>query len=293
MPLRDRMQAWEVAPSPQSWEKLAAALQSGIAASPDDSHEAASTLRDRMTALEVPPPATAWPAIAAALHAGADPHTAADPVEKTTTDPYPRAKVVPHRSLAPFLYRYAGVAAIVALVVWALNTRLLTGDKQDLSTSIVHLPPAGKHGAATPAGNANPVSPSDAANTANLNSADPAGNSAADPRFLQHGLPRIGATLTAAHGYSLPPVTAMRQLPAVTPDARYFRISNDQGKPVRLSAKFAPLYYQLLSDLETQSGSTRSSFQQMQEFLLSGGFIPDPANLFDVMEFKEVLEDGQ
>ena len=244
------------------------------------------------------PPAAAWPAIAAALHAGADPHTATDPVEKTTADPYPRAKVVPHRSLAPFLYRYAAVAAVVALVVWALNTRLLTGDKQDLSTSIVHFPPAGKQGAATPAGNANPASPHDAANTANLNSAtstDPAGNGtarAADPRFLQHGLPRIGATLTAAHGYSLPPVTAMRQLPAVTPDARYFRISNDQGKPVRLSAKFAPLYYQLLSDLETQSGSTRSSFQQMQEFLLSGGFIPDPANLFDVMEFKEVVEDG-
>ena len=111
-----------------------------------------------------------------------------------------------------------------------------------------------------------------------------------DPRVLPHGLPRIGTNLVTMHGYSLPPVTAMRQLPAVSPDARYFRISNNQGAPVRLSAKFAPLYYQLLSDLETQSGSARVSFQQMQEFLLSGGFIPDPANLFDVMEFKEVLE---
>ena len=99
--------------------------------------------------------------------------------------------------------------------------------------------------------------------------------------------------LAANYINTLPPASALRQLPATTPDARYYRISNELGQPVRLSAKFAPLYYQLLSDLETESGAAGTSFKQMQQALLHGSFMPDPANLFDVVSLKDVLENDQ
>ncbi|MFT4022621.1 MAG: hypothetical protein QM664_02410 [Flavihumibacter sp.] len=258
MPLRDRIQAWEVTPPPGSWEKIAAALSEDRPAAAGHGDEPESSLRDRMTAYEATPPAGAWQAIAASLG-------------KTTGEDhrYPRAKVVPQHSLRPYLYRYAGVAAIVALVVWGLNSNFFDPQKQNISTSIVRVPaPGGKQNAG--------IAPA-----------------APDQRNLPHALPRPTATLAASFPYSLPPVTALRQLPATTPDARYFRISNEKGYPVRLSAKFAPLYYQLLSDLETKSGSTRLLLEALQQQAQQATFGPDPANLLDMARIQELLVENE
>ncbi|HOA38551.1 MAG TPA: hypothetical protein PLQ32_11650 [Flavihumibacter sp.] len=265
VPLRDRLQAWEVTPPPGTWEKLSAALSEDNANLGEKRAEIA--LRDRLRQYETPPPAAAWQAIAAGLEQDDSQQQGAHPKrDKPVDEVYPQAKVVPHRSLAPYLYRYAGIAAIVALVVWGLNSNFFNLQKQDLNTSIVRVP-AAKPNATISA--------------------------APDPRHLQHGLPRTVNLLAANYINTLPPASALRQLPATTPDARYYRISNELGQPVRLSAKFAPLYYQLLSDLETESGAAGTSFKQMQQALLHGSFMPDPANLFDVVSLKDVLENDQ
>lgn len=299
-PLRDRIQQWEASPPPGAWNHIASAIA-------EDNAE--RQLSQRLQAMELPAPDPAWEKIAGSLGGS---NTSSEQIKKTP--------VIPIRPLYPYMIRYASIAAAIAVLVWLFNENPFGGWKPDLSTAIVPVPvPKGKittaETAAAPAkarsGSAVAVSAATANNSNNAGSSNDASNLRTEApiaanefsnpdkrRKMVHATLRytsngVGRQTIPIIQVANPSAMGMRSLPVQANDPRYIHVFNEQGIPVKLSAKFAPLYYRLIKELEADGVSGAGAMlKRLQEQVQQGAFIPDPENMFDMLRLRELLREN-
>jgi hypothetical protein len=278
-PLSHKINQWEASPPPGAWENISRELSEW---------NAEKKLAHKLNNWEAAPPVSSWTAI----------------TEQVSGTPQPAFKRgdVPVRTLSPYLVRYGAAAAIIGVIAWFLWSSPFKGGGE-MATSTIPL--TTEQAAATPSGAVPPAlstTPSveeytdatypDKQTAFNRNQ----GGKNRDPRDPAYSLVkrnRISMETTGRNWQKelvsqfLNP--ALKQLPVQETDRRYIRIASNTGNPVRLSAKYAPIYHQL-----TYPGDNvynRSSINSIEQKILTSQYTPDPGNLFDILQLVEILEE--
>ena len=268
-PLRNRMQHWEADPPPGLWDNISRELTEG---------KAEQRIRERIGALETTPPVQSWQSIAREI---------SEPVSPVETP------VIPIRPLYPYLFRYAAVAIVAGIMAWLLIDRPFSTPSSEIATSIVE-PPAPR----IEANNAVVTEPGN--KTANLVETDPDAvtHERKDPqREPRHASVRQVPELPPVEqkpvqlSVNLPSQQAVQELHVQNRNPRYITITNEAGEPVRLSAKFAYLYYQQVAGSEP--APINEIMNRLQQRLSQRPIVPDPANLLDMLRLREFVEKDQ
>lgn len=276
-PLSHKLNQWEASPPPGAWENI--------------SHEmsewnAEKRLAQKLNNWDAPPPAANWSAIAEQIS------------QKYSQPPFKRGDI-PVRTLSPYLIRYGAAAAVIGIIAWVLWSSPFK-DATEMATSTIPL--TTEQAAATPSGTVSsaPSAERAAEEYAEVTNRDKQSNysggpKSRDPRELAYTLVkrnRITMETTGSNWQKelvsqfLNP--AIQQLPVQQTDSRYIRISSQNGNPVRLSAKYAPIYHQLTY---SENGNSRYSINAIEQQLLKSPYFPDPGNLFDILQLKELIEE--
>ncbi|GAO44188.1 hypothetical protein [Flavihumibacter petaseus] len=313
--LSDRIQQWETPPPQGAWEAIAATLRED---------RAEQQLRDRLLPMEATPPPAAWSAIAGALAAPSISENTytytvtpdAVPVfsDSTSTDQslpetqHPKkAMVVPIRPLYPYLFRYSAVAAVIALLVWVLNRNPEGRPEQDLGTAITApakastVPPTVTPATPTPTSAKDELEALNSSVTSKTSDPDKYTKplkTARPPRLDRHAPASTSNSISADDLRATTSTmrnSPQQELPVQQKDPRYISITNEAGQTVRLSSKFAPLYYQLTgqADQPDPNGKRRKLLQLLEDRMTRVPFVPDPQNFFDIMLYHELLQAEQ
>ncbi len=278
-PLSNRMNQWEASPPPGSWEIVSRELKEV---------NAEKRLALRMESMEAMPPAAAWSTIAAAI-------------EKETPVPAFKRGDVPVRPLFPYLVRYGAAAAVIGCIVWLVSSRSFSG-ADELTTAALPIP-AEKAAPALPPGVNSPAENTAFTDSApvesNVGPALPGNRPGRSSKRKDPGYSMVKRlALYAAHQSSnwqqeisrQMSFSSLQSLPVQQRDLRYIRVASQNGNQVRLSAKYAPVYYELTNTNESYN-ALNHPFSSIEKQLLQSHYIPDPGNLFDLLHFKEILEE--
>lgn len=271
--LRHRFQQWEAIPPPEAWSAISIALK--------DMH-AEQQLLDRLQEFEELPPIENWTSIR----------------EKLQPSKRQKAPVIPMQPLYPYLIRYGSVAVLIGLVAWFFTANPFWQN--------------------TPANTVTVNNPGEPAKNKKLS--HPAiltaitGNQAAKADILAEQLTEPGNDLPARdpkyarvhlvetthlsktpynrqHAADHAPILSQQELPVQQRNHRYIIIYSASGEPIRLSAKFAPLYYAMIQEAENNSTNTATSLlRQLQDQMSQRPYIPDPNNHFDMIRLVDLLQ---
>lgn len=276
-PLSHKLNQWEASPPPGAWETISREMSEW---------NAEKKLAQKLNNWDSPPPATSWSAIA-------------EQISQTSTQPTFRRGDVPVRTLSPYLIRYGAAAAVVGIIAWVLWSSPFK-DASEMATSTIPL--TTEQAVATPSGTVPPIQATEPAaeEFAAVTNRDKQSNFSGgaknrDPREPAYALVRRNriAIETIGGNWQKGLVSqflnpAIKQLPVQQTDSRYIRIASNNGNSVRLSAKYAPIYHQLTY---SENGNSRYSINAIEQQLLKSPYIPDPGNLFDILQLKELLEE--
>ena len=278
--LRNKIQQWEASPPSGAWAFIADAMQEV---------NAENKLAARLGQYEENPPAELWAIVL-------------DQVQEKVKPEAPQAPVIPMQPLYPYLFRYGAVAILVGLVAWIISGNPFWEKPAQSNPAKISASPAGtdqpitidKPSLAT-AITGNPVTKPE---TEQPDGQKPSNNlPERDPKFATVNPPAYPAKETAET--RIPSVlqsTALplQELPVQKRNQRYIIIYSSAGEPVRLSAKFAPLYYELGQGTGNNTASTAEIFlQKMQQRMIRRPFIPDPNNHFDMIRLLDLLQQEQ
>ena len=264
-PLRNRMQQWEAEPPQGLWDNISRELNEG---------KAEQRIRERLAALETVPPVQSWQSIAREI---------SEPVSPVETP------IIPIRPLYPYLFRYAAVAIVAGIMAWLLIDRPFSTPSNEIVTSIIE-PPA-------PRIEENKAIVADAGNKTGRVADAPAvaTQEPEDPqREPRHSsirqipeLPQVEQKPVQL-SVNLPAQRAVQELHVQNRNPRYITITNEAGEQVRLSAKFAYLYYKQLTGSEQPK--LNEIMNRLQQHLSQRPIVPDPANLLDMLRLRDLAE---
>jgi hypothetical protein len=288
-PLSNKMNQWECSPPPGAWQAISLELQEW---------NAEKKLAQRLQAIETVPPAESWTAIAAALNQQAQP--AAILVEKRVESPAPRRETRV-RTLFPYLIRYGAAAAVIGFIAWALiNSN--SGGRNLNSTAIPLSSQASAHSEAglvprveQPAQNTIAQTSRSEGNRSELGRSQSATRKRKDPSyaFVRHSRSqsqRVSTNWEQLFSTKLR-TEPIRSLPVQQRDQRYIQIAAQNGNTIRLSAKFAPIYHYLTNRTE-ETVPQFQTISRLEQQLQQADFVPNPANLFDLLMLKELIEEN-
>lgn len=271
--LSNKMNEWEASPPPGAWEPISQHLQE---------FNAERKLSRRLLDYGEVPPTGTWQQISGAMQKDA-----------------PVVEIVPVRPLYPYLMRYAAAAAMIGFIVWFLSTSTLEGPK-DLTTAALPLTEATAVPVTEPPSAAKPntsiatqladgsfinESPSSLKRRISRREPTHAAVKRNDAEFAYS--PSEWTPEIAQHIYRL----FNRKLPVQQSDMRYINVSSANGAPVRLSAKYAHVYLSLTEGTGTEPAS-QQSFRKLEQQLLNTLYVPDPGNLFDLLQLQELLQEN-
>lgn len=276
-PLSHKLNQWEASPPPGAWENISREMSEW---------NAEKRLAQKLNNWDATPPAANWSAIAEQL-------------SKKTTQPSFKRGDVPVRTLSPYLSRYGAAAAVIGIIAWVLWSSPFK-DASEMATSTIPL--TTEQAVGSPSGTVPPIQSTEPAveefaevTNSNKQSNYSVGVKNRDPREPAYALVKRNriAIETIGSNWQKELVSqflnpAIKQLPVQQTDSRYIRISSQNGNPVRLSAKYAPIYHQLTY---AENGNSRYSIHAIEQQLLKSPYIPDPGNLFDILQLKELLEE--
>lgn len=276
-PLSHKLNQWEASPPPGAWEHITREMSEW---------NAERRLAQKLNNWDATPPVTSWSAIAEKISPVSSPGSSS-------------TGAIPVRTLTPYLIRYGAAAAVIGLIVWVIWS-MPVKETSELATSTIPL--ANQQSVITPSLNTpgirstEPVMEEFAEGRNNTRQSNAAGGSRnRDPREPAYALVKRNRIASETMGSNwqkelvnqfLNP--AIRQLTVQHADSRYIRIASNNGNPVRLSAKYAPIYHQLTY---SENGNSRYNINSIEQQLLKSPYIPDPGNLFDILQLKELLEE--
>lgn len=283
-PLHDKMFNWQADPPAGTWAMIARELEE---------LNAEKKLARRITALEVSPPSQHWQAVREGLTA---------PISAPGSNKE-KAKVVPIRPLAPYLFRYGAAALVIGVLAWFLVGSGEDQPGQKATASLVPVePPAASPATSVVPPTPEPASPEAAPLNLSLSSATTGlitapqkqESQAAEQRQPQHAFIRNGGDPQPESSRGSininmprPPETPQRSLYVQSDDEGYVYIRHSNGERVRLSTKFAPVYYSLVSG----ASNTRTPLlQKLQQKFSRQPYTPDPHNLLDLLRLSDLLQ---
>ena len=276
-PLSHKLNQWEASPPPGAWGNI--------------SHEmsewnAEKRLAQKLNNWDAPPPAANWSAIA-------------EQISQTYSQPPFKRGDIPVRTLSPYLIRYGAAAAVIGIIAWVLWSSPFK-DATEMATSTIPL--TTEQAAATPSGTVSsaPSAERAAEEYAEVTNRDKQSNysggpKSRDPRELAYTLVkrnRITMETTGSNWQKelvsqfLNP--AIQQLPVQQTDSRYIRISSQNGNPESLTAKNAPINHQ---HTNSENLNRRYTNNEIEKQLHKSPYVPDPGNLFDILQLKELIEE--
>ena len=280
-PLRNKLNNWEATPPPGTWDSLARELAE---------YKAEKNLAERLQATENSVPPMVWQAIASQL---------ADASGAKSENPAYRLPV-PVRPLYPYLFRYGAAAIVIGFLAWVLFENPFS-KPESVTVSVV--PAENKSPeklqlnpiiSAPVIVDENPViqeiiaaTPLAAGYASNVKYPK------REPRhaIIRHRNPASSQTEERQVYLNKPPQNALKALVVQNPDPRYIRITDQNGSAVKLSAKFAPLYYHLSNQGSPGfSESNIPALNKLEQRIRQTAFAPDPANLFDLLRLREILQ---
>ena len=278
--LRHKIQQWEASPPPGAWANIAVAIQ--------DVH-AENILSERLSQQEETPPPAIWAAVL-------------DEIQPKAQQTKPVTPVIPLHPLYPYLFRYGAVALVAGLTAWFLIGNPFWEKTVQNSTASTTKSPAteipasaqGKPAIATaitgiPENNAATVQPEEIILSNNLPAREPQ-YTVVQPITKPVKEPAMVARLPK---FQQPPYLYLQELPVQKTNQRYITIYSASGEPIRLSAKFAPLYYAMEQGTENGPQTAASLLQKMQVQMTRRPYIPDPNNHFDMIRLVDLLQQKQ
>lgn len=281
-PIRNKLLNWEAAPPPGAWDILARELAE---------YQAEKSLAERLQSLENPAPPPIWQAIARQI----------SPEAGSAGEIPPFQHPVPVRPLYPYLIRYGAAAILIGFLAWVL---LESPFRQPDSITASALPtqhPTSEKLPVEPAAPAAVTTDETAANQ-ELPLVSPLSASFSgkrtDPKreprhavIARHQLAAATRPRDRQVFVNKPPTSTIQTLAVQHPDTRYIRITDQNGIPVKISAKFAPLYYLLSNQGSTNPPEFNpSSLDKLERMIIKSSYAPDPANLFDLLRLREILQ---
>ncbi len=274
-PLRDKMHDWQASPPPDAWTKIAGELEE---------LNAEKAISTRLIAFESTPPAQIWNRVMQELH-GSEPES---------EQSIPLNPVVPVRPLYPYLIRYGAAAVLIGLLIWAFNRNPFENTSQTATASLV--PIENNSGPQVTSPVVTPAADGDIKETPQLihiNEAPPdRRETRRQPQYSSlrnkpaarhvNGNPEISVN------YPHPPTISQSMLPVQSNEEGYIILRQGDGQKVRMSTKFAPLYYSLINQQEHASNA--SMLNTLQQRINRSPYIPDPNNLFDLLRFSDLIQ---
>lgn len=280
-PLRNKINNWEATPPPGAWDGLARELAE---------YKAEKNLAKRLQAIEDSVPQKVWQAIASQL---------ADASGAKSDHPAFRLPV-PVRPLYPYLFRYGAAAILIGFLAWVLFENPFSKQESVTASIVPAESKTPEKVQADPIISA-PVIVDENPAIQEINSAAPlaAGfaNNVKYPRreprhaVIRHRNTAVSPTENRQVYLNKPPQSAIKALAVQNPDPRYIRITDQNGIAVKLSAKFAPLYYRLSNQGSAgYSESNTPALNKLEQRIRQTAYAPDPANLFDLLRLREILQ---
>lgn len=278
-PLGHKLNQWEASPPPGAWNEISREL---------GEWNAEQRVSRKLNQWEAAPPSNSWAAISGQLSPGA---------EETII----RRDDIPVRSLFPYMMRYAGAAAIIGVIAWFFWTSSPFQGAGEIATSAIPMSTVKE----APSAVSSPVQTHPTADDSPLGKEKPEQAEQKNPSRYDRirnrrdpGYAEVQKAKTISgslngnwhrllSGQLSDP--AIQKLPVQHNDPRYIRIATNTGQPVRLSAKYAPIYHQLT--YANDNGSSRYSINAIEQQLMKSPYIPDPGNLFDMLQLKDLLEE--
>lgn len=280
-PLRNKLSNWEAPPPPGVWENISREVSE---------YRAEKSISERLLAAENAIPANSWQEIAQSLS-----------TESHTLQQIPAFRPpVPVRPLYPYLIRYGAAAIVIGFLAWVLVDNPFR-QPESITTSII---PAQNTEAEKPLA-ASPETASSslddipsvtiplALNTAGSGLSDKRNYLKREPK---HSVvrPRYAVNAQTSRSQVFPknaPSPGIQSLPVQNRDPRYILVADQHGSPVKLSAKFAPLYYHLSNPGSSNlNGTTPAIMDKLEQMILKSQYIPEPTNLFDLLRLRDILQ---
>jgi hypothetical protein len=276
---RNRILNWESSAPPGTWENIAASLEE---------LNAEKKLSDKLLVYEVAPPEEIRGLIMQHL-------TDAEKIEK------PAAPVIPMQPLYPFLIRYGAVAVCIGLIAWVFSGNLFWNRKpagdivvNEAAAKIVPAAeePVNSIGAAV-TGNDQAIA-DEKITEANFSNDAPAKNIKYAVVRQVVSPAKILSPGTMPERVLHSSFKRLRELPVQKRNLRYILIPGGAGNAVKLSAKFAPLYYKLVEDPQALPAKTPARLLlKMQERLFSQPLLPNPNSHLELLRLIELLQQEQ
>ncbi|MBZ5855660.1 hypothetical protein [Flavihumibacter profundi] len=277
--LRNKILQWEASPPPEAWKKITMHLEE---------INAENNLARRIRDMESLPPTGAWKAISQQLHI--------EPPAKSASP------VIPIRPLYPYLFRYGAVAIVAGFLAWIFIDNPFDYGEKKISTAIIPAKPANpvynESFADEPAKNGpSPILSSEGiASTREINKL-PVSRKREPVYAVVHNnkIPLKGSFPNASTAsYTVPPSLQLMELPVQKRNPRYITIASQTGEPVKLSAKFASAYSSLFNGSQEQYNTQAADLiKQLQLQISKRSYVPDPANLFDMVMLGNMLQEEQ
>ncbi|MBC6490063.1 hypothetical protein ACFSQD_07010 [Flavihumibacter stibioxidans] len=280
-PLRNKLSNWETPPPSGAWENISREVSE---------YRAEKSLSERLLAAENAIPADSWQAIAQSLSTGTT------ILQQTPVFRPP----IPIRPLYPYLIRYGAAAIVIGFLAWVLVDNPFR-EPESITTSII---PAQNTVTEKPLA-ASPETPSNSQDDIPSGKVPLALNSVGSglsekrnflKREPKHAVvrPRYAVNVQTPRSQVLPkkaPASGIQSLPVQNRDPRYILVADQNGSPVKLSAKFAPLYYHLSNPGSSNpTGTPPAIMDKLEQMILRSQYIPEPTNLFDLLRLRDILQ---
>lgn len=280
-PLRNKLNNWEATPPPGAWDCVARELAE---------HKAEKSLAERLQATENSVPPKVWQAIASQL---------ADVSGSKSENPAYRLPV-PVRPLYPYLFRYGAAAIVIGFLAWVLFENPFS-KTEPVTVSVIPAESKSPQNIQADPNISTPVVADENPVIQEIITTVPLAAGFAsnvkypkrEPRhaIIRHRNPASSHMEERQVYLNKPPQSALKALVVQNPDPRYIRITDQNGSAVKLSAKFAPLYYHLSNQGSPGfSESNTPTLNKLEQRIRQTAYAPDPANLFDLLRLREILQ---
>lgn len=270
--LRHKMLSWEATPPEGAWEGLSRQLQESCAE---------QQLALKLEKAAVDPPSGNWDKIAMALPSASQP-----------------APVFSIRPIGSKIARYGAAAAVAGFLLWNFLSRN--------SPAPVSPPPSLSGMTSAPVVTATPP-PAGVQATQNEEPqknetyAEQLATTLPVKRKLRHALlhPSIEAITQELPkpempAYLKPSDPSQLELPVQQRDPRYILVPAQNGLMHKLSAKFAAVVYRSeAKDPQDSENLSHPLLKSLESKMLNNIYVPDPANLFDLVMFSQFLQEEQ
>lgn len=270
--LRHKMLSWEASPPDGAWEALSRQLRES---------RAEQQLATRLEKASINPPSGNWEKIAATLPSATQP-----------------APVFSIRPIGSKIARYGAAAAVAGVLLWNFLSR-------DSSSPVPPAPALSGMTTAPFSAAAPPVVDIQATQNEEpqkyeIYAEQPPTTSPAK-RKLRYAMLHSSMEANTQDlpkpempAYRKPAAPTLVELPVQQRDPRYILITAKNGLTQRLSAKFAAVVYQS-SDNDPQDSENLSHplLRRLESKMLKSVYVPDPANLFDLVMFSQFLQEEQ